>query len=197
MTVLVIPGRTCRAATMFGLVLILLFGASCTGPSVEVGQALVVTNVTSGWVAIGFDEFGRNKLVPTISFQLENVSEGVVGVIQLNSVFRRCLVAYGEQPPPVSDVSPADLATGSCHGETQEWGNAFVRAVGRDGLKPGAAAGPFTLQSGLGYTGEQARLDMLQHRDFVDAKVEIFIKHRAEQWVKLEEHPIDRQLLTQ
>jgi len=197
MAVSVTSRRTCRAATMFGLVLLLLLGASCTGPGVNIGQALDVTNVTTGWVALGFDEFGRNKLVPTISFQLENVSDGAVSVLQLNSVFRRCLVAYGEQPAPVSDVSPADPATGSCHGETQEWGNAFVRALGREGLKSGAAAGPFTLQSGLGYTGEQARIDMLQHRDFVDAKVELFIKHRAEQWVKLKEYPIDRKLLTQ
>ena len=38
---------------------------------------------------------------------------------------------------------------------------------------------------------------MLQHRDFVDAKVELFVKQGAGQWVKLGEHQIEKQLLTQ
>ena len=116
--------------------------------------------------------------------------------LQLNGVFRRCEVAQAGQPP-VSEVSPADPAAGTCAGEIQEWGNAYVRAVGREGLDPGALAGPFTMESGLGYTGEQPRVEMLQHRDFVDVKVELFIKHRADPWVRLGEHQIDRQLLTQ
>ncbi len=53
------------------------------------------------------------------------------------------------------------------------------------------------MESSLGYTGEQSLAEMLQHRDFVDVKIELFVKHRAEQWAKLGEYPIDRQLLTQ
>ena len=86
---------------------------------------------------------------------------------------------------------------GTCAGEMQEWGSSYVRAVGREGLEPGAATEPFTMESGLGYTGEQARLEILQHRQFVDVKVEVFVKRQSEGWVKLGEHPIDRQLLTQ
>ena len=96
-----------------------------------------------------------------------------------------------------SEVSPPDTTAGTCAGETEVWGDVFIRAVGRDGLEPGTGTEQFTLQSELGYTGEQPRLEMLQHRDFVDAKVELFAKHRAEDWVRLSEYPIDRQLLTQ
>ena len=38
---------------------------------------------------------------------------------------------------------------------------------------------------------------MLQNREFVDAKVEIFGKHGSRLWVKLGEFTIDRQLLTE
>ena len=171
--------------------------AGCGGSEVPVDDALSVEDITTGWLDAGIDDFGRNKLVPTISFRLANNSDESVRTLQLNGVFRRCVVAYAGQPEPVSEVSPADPMAGTCAGEMQVWGNAYLRAVGREGLAPGAATEPFTMGSGLGYTGEQSRLNMLQHREFVDVKVEVFVKRRAEQWVKLGEHSIERQLLTQ
>ena len=170
---------------------------ACFGPRVDLVEALAVEDVTTGWFDAGFDDSGRNKLVPTISFRLENTSPDQVRTLQLNSVFRRCLVANPGEPEPVSEVSPANEAAGTCAGEIQEWGSSYIRAVGRDGLAPGGSTEAFTLQSGLGYTGEQPRLEMLQHRDFVDVKVELFAKHGADQWVRLGEHLISRHLLTQ
>ena len=179
------------------MVFLVLALSSCSGPSIDIGSAIRVAEVTTGWLDVGFDEFGRNKLVPTISFRLENVSPEPVSTLQLNGVFRRCLVAANGQSAPVSEASPANPEAGTCAGEPQVWGSSFVRAVGREGVDPGGATDPFTMDSGLGYTGEQARIEMLRHSDFVDVKVELFIKHRADQWVRLGEHPIARQLLTQ
>ncbi len=178
------------------VVLALALAAGCGSPPLHMPGTLAVTDVTTGWLDVGLDDLGRSKLVPTISFRLRNISDSHVRTLQLNGVFRRCQVGQAGEPP-VSEVSPADAEAGTCAGEVQEWGNAYVRAVGREGLDPGALAGPFTMESGLGYTGEQPRVEMLQHRDFVDVKVELFIKHRADPWVRLGEHPIDRQLLTQ
>ena len=184
-----------------GLLALLVVSASnlgCGQGQIDVPEVLAVTDVTTGWLDTGLDALGRTKLVPTISFRLSNISGDNVRTLQLNGVFRRCLQAPVGQPTPVSEVSPADLEAGTCAGEVQEWGNAFLgRAVGREGLEPGTAAGPFTMESGLGYTGEQARSEILEHRDFVDVKVELFVKHRADSWARLSEHPIDRQLLTQ
>ena len=182
---------------LLGLAVVGVVAVGCSAPPLDVPQVLSAADVTTGWLDVGFDELGRNKLVPTVSFRLENVSEQQVRSLQLNGVFRRCLPVYEGQPAPVSEVSPPDPDTGTCAGENEEWGNAFVRAVGREGLPPGTATGPFTMQSELGYTGEQPRLEMIEHRDFVDAKVELFVKHRADPWVRLDEYPIDRQLLTQ
>ena len=159
--------------------------------------ALDVTDVTTGWLDVGLDDLGRNKLVPAISFRVANASEDHLGMLQLNGVFRRCLVLYEGQPPPEAPVSPADPEAGTCLAEDQEWGGAsLIRAAGHEGLDPGQGAGPFTMESRLGYTGEQSLAAMLQHRDFVDVKIELFVKYRAEQWTKLSEHQIDRQLLT-
>ena len=171
--------------------------SGCGGSEIPINDALSVEDVTTGWLDVGIDDFGRNKLVPIISFRLANNSDESVRTLQLNGVFRRCVVAYAGQPEPVSEVSPADPTAGTCPGEMQEWGSSYLRAVGREGLAPGAATEPFTMESGLGYTGEQSRLNMLQHREFVDVKVEVFVKRQADQWVKLGEHSIARQLLTQ
>ena len=173
-----------------------LAASACT--PLDVQAALDVTDLTTGWLDVGLDDLGRNKLVPAISFRVENVSEDGTGMLQLNAVFRRCLVLYQGQPEPEDPVSPADEEAGTCLAEDQEWGSApLIRAAGREGLDPGAGAGPFTMESGLGYTGQQSLAEMIGHRDFVDVKIELFVKHRADQWAKLGEFPIERRLLTQ
>lgn len=187
----------CAPALLIGL-LVAVPVAGCGSGPLDVHSTLAVTDVTTGWLDLGLDELGRTKLVPTISFHLQNVSDEPVRTLQLNGVFRRCLPEPAAQSEPTTSVSPADPEAGTCAGEDQEWGNAFLgRAVGREGLDPGETAGPFTMESGLGYTGEQPRIEMLEHRDFVDVKVELFVKHRAEAWQRLSEHPIDRRFLTQ
>ena len=186
--------RPARAGLALALSVI-LSGSACA--PLDVRAALDVTDMTTGWLDVGLDELGRNKLVPTVSFRLENVSDQRLRTLQLNGVFRRCMVLYAGQPEPEDPVSPADEEAGTCLGEDQEWGSALVRAVGRDGVVPGDGIGPFTMESSLGYTGEQSLAEMLGHRDFVDVKIELFVKHRADQWAKLGEYPIGRQLLTQ
>ena len=150
------------------LVVVALAATGCGGPPVDVAEALRVTDVTTGWLEA--DPAGTTKLVPTISFRLDNDSDRRLGVLQVNSVFRRV---------------DEDLA----------WASVLIRAVGSEGLEPGASAGPFTVRSEFGYTGQQARPEMLAHREFVDVTVELFVKHRATPWVRLGQFDIGRQLL--
>ena len=165
----------------------------CSSP-ISVDQAISVEDVTTGWLDFGIDNLGRNKLVPTISFRLANQSTESVRTLQLMSSFRRCFTEG--QMDTLPEDSPPDPIAGTCAGEMQEWGSGYLRAVGREGLASGAATETFTMDSGRGYTGEQSRLDMLEHRLFVDVKVELFVRRGSDQWVTLGEHPIDRQLLT-
>jgi hypothetical protein len=82
-------------------------------------------------------------------------------------------------------------------GDEEELGSAFVRGIDQSGLEPGRTTETFVLRSHLGYTGEQPRLQMLQHSLFKDAQVDVFAKHGSDQWVKLAQIQIDRQLLTE
>ena len=146
--------------------------SACGGPPLDVPVALRLTDVSSGWFDAGLDTLGRNKLVPSVSFRLENTTEDTVRYLQLNAVFRR-------------------------DGEEEEWGNAFVRAVGNEGLDAQQSTTLLRLESGRGYTGEQGRGEMLAHRDFVDVTMDLFVKHRGDQWARLDSVNVDRQLLTQ
>lgn len=145
--------------------------AGC-GHNFDVEKSVKVTDVHTGWYDAGIQD-GKNKLVPSISLKLENVSDDIVDSVQVNAIFRQM-------------------------GDTQAWGEHFATAIDRDGLPAHRTTpGYLVLRSNLGYTGTESRLQMLQNSQFVDAKVEIYGKHGARTWQKLGEYKIDRQLLTQ
>ena len=164
--------RRRRWACGTALIGLLLISGGCERSAVDVPNALRVADITTGWLDAATEGVPQNRLVPTISFRLDNVSEQEIGSLRVQGAFRRV-------------------------GEDVVWGSAFIRAIGREGLAPGASAGPFTLRSDLGYTGEQARREMFEHNDFVDVTVDLFVKHRSAQWVKLNQYQIDRNVVTQ
>ena len=134
--------------------------------------ALEPTDVITGWYDAGLVEGNLNKLVPSISLKLRNKSPDSVRSVQINAIFKRV-------------------------NETEMWGEHFGWAIQGQPLAAGDMTRDIVLRSGLGYTGEQPRLQMLQNKEFVDAKVEIFLKQGSRVWAKLAEFPIERQLLTQ
>jgi hypothetical protein len=139
----------------------------------EVDKDLRIVNVHTGWYDAGVVEGTRhNKLVPSISIGLRNISDREIASVQLNAVFKRV-------------------------GEETAWGEHFIRAIDTDGLPAGATEENIVLRSSLGYTGSQSRIQLLQNKEFVDARVEIFGKHGSRNWVKMGEYQIDRQLLTE
>jgi hypothetical protein len=155
------------------LALSLLVALALTGcESREVEKDLKLVEVHTGWYDAGVQSDGNNKLVPSVSLELQNVSDREIASVQLNAVFRRV-------------------------NEPESWGEHFIRAIDTDGLAPGSTTVSLVLRSSLGYTGSQPRLQMLQNKEFVDAKAEIYGKHGSRNWVKMGEFPIDRQLLTE
>ncbi len=146
----------------------------CGGPPIDLPKAVQVADVTTGWYDAGIvksAEGEKNKLVPSISFRLKNAATRNIASVQINAVFRRVK-------------------------ETEEWGSSYVRGIGPDGLDPGKETSALVLRCPLGYTGLQPRAQMLQNREFVDAKVQLFAKHGSANWVKLGDYQIVRQLLT-
>lgn len=141
------------------------------GSSQDVTKVLAVNNVRTGWFDAGIEN-GLNKLVPSITLTLENISNESVRSVQLNAIIRRA-------------------------GETEEWGGAYRAVISSEGLAPGASTKPIVLRSQLGYTGIEPRAQMLQNKQFVDVRVELFAKWGSAQWTKLGEWLVERQVLTQ
>jgi hypothetical protein len=144
--------------------------SGCQGVAVE--KAVTITDVQTGWYDAGIVEGQKNKLVPSISLRLQNVTNGSLGSVQVNAIFRRV-------------------------GEQAAWGEHFVMAIPRGGIRAQARTNPIVLRSTQGYTGTQPRLQMLQNREFIDARVDLFGKRGSRPWVKLGEYQIARQLLTE
>jgi hypothetical protein len=155
----------------FALALAALVATGACRTPIDPVAALEPVDVVTGWFDAGIVEGGKNKLVPSVSLKLRNKAGEPVRSIQINAIFRRV-------------------------GETEMWGEHFGWAVPREGLAPGAVTQDLVLQSALGYTSDTPRLLMLQNSQFVDAKVELFLKQGSQVWAKLAEYPIQRQLIT-
>jgi len=160
-------GMSTRLAACLVVALVI---AGCRSREVE--KDLAITDVHTGWYDAGIVN-GQNKLVPSISLRLKNVSDEPISRVQLNAVFKRL------------------------DGENKEWDSHFIRGIGPGGLAPGETGDELVLRSERGYTGDQPRLQMLQNKAFIDAKVEIFGKHGSRLWVKMGEFTIDRHLITE
>jgi hypothetical protein len=158
-----------RASVRLLLLLAWVSSAGC-GPAIDLTKGLQVIIVNTGWFDAGIIN-GQNKLVPTVTFQLKNISDQKLTTLQVNALFRRVT-------------------------ENDEWGSGFVTVAGSEGLAPGVTTPPLTIKSTLGYTGSDPRQEMLQNSHFVDAKVELFAKYGSTQWTRLGTYPIMRQLLT-
>jgi hypothetical protein len=141
------------------------------GASQPINKLVEPVDVRTGWFDAGVEN-SQNKLLPTITLTLKNVSNEPVANVQLNAVIRRV-------------------------GETEEWGGAFLKAIGTEGIPPGGSSKPIVLRSNLGYTGSEPRAQMLKNSQFVDAQVQVFAKHGGNQWTKLGEWKIAREMLNQ
>jgi hypothetical protein len=160
-----------RKAALGALLFAVMFSISCRA-SVDAVTALEPINVVTGWYDDGIIAGGKNKLVPSVSLKLRNKSDQELKSIQINAIFRRV-------------------------GEKEMWGEYFGWAITRDKpLAPSAETDTLVMRSTLGYTGDQPRMQMLQNHEFVDAKVEIYLKQGSKVLAKLAEYPIQRQLIT-
>jgi hypothetical protein len=151
--------------------LVAVICAAACGTPVDLTKGLQIEVVSTGWFDVGRVN-GQNKLVPSVTFRLKNVSDQTLSTVQVNALFRRVT-------------------------EPDEWGSAFVTAAGSSGLAPGGSTDLLTVRSQLGYTGaDQSRQEMLKNSHFVDAKVDLFVKYASTQWVRIGEYPIARELIT-
>lgn len=149
------------------LVLPMAVATSC-GQPVDVAKTVRVDAVSTGWSAAGVVG-GKNKIVPALSFRLTSVSGQTLNAVQANAVFRRA-------------------------GTNEEIDAEFRSVSGSGGLAAGATTDTITLKAGVGYTGTDPHEALLRNSQFVDAKVELFVKSGSAQWTRVGEYTIARQL---
>jgi hypothetical protein len=156
-----------RFAALLSVALAASAPAACT-PSVDLKQAVQVTDVSTGWFDAGIVE-GRNKLVPSVTFKLKKNADAKLSSISLNVSF-----VFVKDTDPNDDVYMQHIPF-----EENE-------------------TAPITVRSKVGFTGDppQTRAEMLQNSDFRDMDARIFAKQSSSQWVELHRVRIARQLLT-
>ena len=160
-----------RALALGSIAVAALVSISC-GASVDAVASLEPIDVVTGWYDDGIMGDGKNKLVPSVTMKLRYKTDKELKSIQINAIFRRV-------------------------GEPEMWGEYFGWAIPRtEPLAAGAETKALVMRGTLGYTGDQPRMQMLQNQQFVDVKVEIFLKQGSKVLAKLAEYPIQRQLIT-
>jgi hypothetical protein len=151
------------------LVVLLAAAASACGPKVDLTKGLQIVDVSTGWSDKGIVE-GQNKIVPSITFAVKNVSDKSLVALDINAAFHQVT-------------------------ETQDWDTDLVNVSGSEGLAAGATSKHFTIESKQGYKGTETRAEMMKNTHFIDAKVNLFAKYGNAQWTRIGEFPITRQLI--
>jgi hypothetical protein len=155
-----------------GFLLALAATLTISACSRDVQTDLQIVDVRTGWYDVGLVN-GENKIVPSVAFKLKNISATDIGGVQLNAVFR--------------DV-----------GDDDNRGEHFAPAFGaNEQLAPGSTTRDIVLRSQFGYTGQEPRFQMLKNTNFIDRRVIILGKHGRNNWARMGEYPIARELLTQ
>ena len=137
------------------------------GQPVDVTTAVQTNVISTGWFPAGMTG-GQNKIVPTVSLTMTNVSSETLNALQVNAVFR--LTSTNE-----------------------ELGSGFQPLSGPKGLPAGVPTDTVVLKAARGYTGTDQYDELLRNSHFVDAKVEVFVKAGSGQWTRVGEYPIARQ----
>lgn len=166
--------RRARFAPWVSALLVALAGAGASGcAEVDYKAALQMSDLSSGFYDAGVTDLGLNKLVPSVTFSLKNVSAEPVTSIDLVVFF---------------------WAEGREGEEDQELDEIIVTAIGSEGLAPGAATEAIVVRSKQGYTLEQARAELFTHPRFRDVTAKVFLK-RGGRIMPFGEYTIDRRLL--
>jgi hypothetical protein len=147
---------------------LLLVGSVGCGPGVDLATDLTVSDVLTGWYDNGVKD-GKNHLVPSISFRLQNAGAAPISGVQLT-------VAYWRE------------------GADGEFDSVLVRGIGDEALEPGASTEPILVRSRFGYTLEGARADFFLHSQFQDATARLFAK-RGGRIVPIGQYVIERRII--
>jgi hypothetical protein len=154
------------------LVVAAAIGGAASCGSVDLSQALTVTDVFTGYYDNGVLQSGThagwNHLVPQITLRLKNAHADPVSEVRL-------LISFW----PAGSDGPKD--------------DREVLGVG-DALAPGAATDSITIRSTVGFNLQAARSELFNASLFVDWTARVFAK-RGGRIYRLGEFPIERRII--
>jgi len=141
-----------RRPAIFGVItLALIVAGACANPDLK---SLKIVNVFSGYHDAGILPDHKNKLVPSVTFQLKNEGAEALSYIDLAVDFWQ-----------IGDDGPLD--------------DKVVPGIGARALDPGQTGESLTIHSDSGYTSEAARADFFTNPIFKGFTVKIFAKFRG------------------
>jgi hypothetical protein len=157
---------SCRPFLVAALAVSIAAGAAC-GPSIDLAKAVAITDVITGWYDWGIQD-GQNKLVPSISFRLQNTGASPLSSVQMT-------VSFWQEGKDGENDSKQIIAVDSS-------------------LPPGASTNLLVVRSDFGATSPAPRAEMLTNGSFVDYNIKLFAK-RAGKIVPVGQFKVDRRLL--
>jgi hypothetical protein len=146
----------------------LLLTAVLSRSTVRPADALDVRVEASGWLPIPAPD-GKVRVIPMVVVRVANHTPHRLAGVQLNVIFRRAI-------------------------DGTEWDSVWKPHIGGRRLAPGAQVESLAFVSQHGHVGLLPPAGLLQHPEFVDARVEVFAKYGAQRWARLAVHQVDRQL---
>jgi len=161
--------QTLRRLATLGAVAWLFVYLIPSSAHIDIASSVRVEDLSGGWFETDAG-FGRTRLLPTVTFQLRNVSGAPLSSVQVNVLFRRM-------------------------GDTSTWSDVYRRAVTSTALQSGTSTAPIVVRSPVGYTGDEAAPRLFAHSHFVDTTVAIYARHGSDRWTYLGEYPLPRQIV--
>lgn len=165
-------GRRLHAALvrLSAVCLIMLAGVGCS--EVDLSTSLEITDWSSGYHDAGVTDLGANKLVPSVSFRIKNIS--------------------GE---PINSVNLMIMFWGVEFEEPKELDEVLLTGIDSAGIGAGDSTDVIVVHSKQGFALEQQpRSELFNHRAFRDVTAKVFMR-RGGRIVPFGEFTIDRRLL--
>lgn len=162
-------GLRAHALRLSCAVLLTVSASACT--QVDLKTALEIQERTSGYYDAGVTDAGLNKLVPSVTFRIKNISSEPISSVDLMVFFWG---VENEQPRELDEV--------------------LLTAIGSEPLAPGAMTEPIVVRSKQGFSIEQPRAELFNHGQFRDTTAKVFMK-RSGKIVPFGEFTTDRRLL--
>ena len=156
--------RNCWQLLAVGLALV--SSASC-GQRLDL-STLAVTDTFTGWYDNGIKD-GKNHLVPSLSFRLQNNGQSPAAYVQLTVSFW-------------------------LKGDDGEYDGREVTGIGGTPIPPGGTSEPILVRAAYGYTLDQPRAELFSHSQFRDVTARVIAK-RDGRLVRIGDVAIDRRLI--